>query len=133
MRMEQLSIRPKRCETCESKLWKMTDVLFQISSMTNPSVFNPKCLVLSLQFSTGPSKRFEGQEIVRTLSHRLPGGSGWFTSSFSKSFPLIYKDKYEVFASVAGIKLSFLFSMMILLQQHKKKASVRGKNVTLEL
>ena len=53
-----------RCETCESKLWKMKDV-FRISSMTDPLLFNPKCLVPSLQFSTGPSKLFESQENVR--------------------------------------------------------------------
>ena len=81
----------------------MKDV-FRISSMTDPLVFNPKCLVPSLQFSTGPSKRFEGQEIVRTLSHRIPGGSGLYVSSFSRSFPLIYNYKFEVFAEERGNK-----------------------------
>ena len=36
-----------------------------ISSMTIPLVFNPRCLVLTLQFTTGPSKLFELPEIVR--------------------------------------------------------------------
>jgi hypothetical protein len=44
------------CFTDERKLWKIEDTLFQISSMTNPLVFNPKYLVLTLEFSTVPSK-----------------------------------------------------------------------------
>ena len=35
--------------------WKMADALFRISSMTNSFKYKPRC-VLTLQFSTGPSK-----------------------------------------------------------------------------
>jgi hypothetical protein len=38
--------------TAERKFWKIAGALFRISSMTNPLVFTPKCLIPPLQFST---------------------------------------------------------------------------------
>ena len=52
--------------------------LFQISSMTNPLVFTPKCLELPLLFSTGPSKLFEFSrncEVFPTWVERESGGA----------------------------------------------------------
>jgi len=51
----------------KQKLWKIGDVLFRILSMTNSFQYNPR-VVLSLQFSTGPSKLFEFPEIVSRSS-----------------------------------------------------------------
>jgi hypothetical protein len=39
----------------ETKFWKIADALFRISSMTNLFQFDPRWVVLTLQFGTGHS------------------------------------------------------------------------------
>ncbi len=50
------------------KFWKITDALFRILWMTNSFKYRVRRSVLSLHFSTGPSKLFKFPEIVRSPS-----------------------------------------------------------------